>query len=104
MDIGTLVAFWLVCGIVGGIIANSKGAGVQGFILGLMLGPLGVLAAFAVDGRMACTRCGTKLNGRPQICPQCHEPVAHGLDSPDSASDRSELEYVQRMREKRQKG
>lgn len=105
MDFGTLIAFWLVCGIVGGIIGSAKNAGVQGFIVGLMLGPLGVLAAFAVDGREKCSQCGTKLNMGAKICPQCHEPVAGaGLDTADKQSDRSELEYIERMRKKRQSG
>jgi len=38
MDIGPLVAIMLVCGIAGGIIGNSKGAVVQGFLLGVLLG------------------------------------------------------------------
>jgi ribosomal protein L37AE/L43A len=102
MDIGTLVAIWLVCGIVAGIIGSAKNAGVQGFIFGVMLGPLGILAAFAVDGRMNCSQCGTKLNAGAKICPSCHEPVAGGLDLPDNASELAEMEYVRRMREKRQ--
>jgi uncharacterized membrane protein YeaQ/YmgE (transglycosylase-associated protein family) len=102
MDIGTLIAIWLVCGIVAGIIGSAKNAGVQGFILGVMLGPLGILAAFAVDGRMNCSQCGTKLNAGAKICPSCHDPVSGGLDFPDNESDRSEIEYVQKMRSKRE--
>ncbi|TXH51483.1 MAG: hypothetical protein E6Q97_18290 [Desulfurellales bacterium] len=66
-----LIAFWLICGIVGGIIGNAKNAGPGGFALGVLLGSLGVLAAFALDGREKCRRCGTRLNTGAVICPMC---------------------------------
>lgn len=67
-----VIGFWIVCGIVGAIIGASKDSSGIGFILGLLLGPLGVLAAFAVDGRAKCVHCHGRLNGKPEICQHCN--------------------------------
>lgn len=46
-----IIGVWLVCGIVGRIVGSQKGAGTLGAVLGLLLGPLGVIAAGFVDAR-----------------------------------------------------
>lgn len=101
MDFPTLVAFWLVCGVVGGVIGNTKDAGVSGFLLGALLGPLGVLAAFAVDGRPQCEKCRTRIDPKATICPQCRTERSASLEESDSASLNAEEEYVRKMRAKR---
>jgi hypothetical protein len=40
-----LLAGALVCGILGMVVASGKGNGGMGFVLGLLLGPLGILIA-----------------------------------------------------------
>lgn len=80
-----LIGFWIVCGVVGAVIAGQKNAAGAGFFLGLLLGPLGVIAAFAMDNRATCPHCNSRLNGTPKICPQCHREV-----SPVRTGDRSE--------------
>ncbi len=76
---GGLLALWLLlaipCGIVGAIIAQQKNAGGQGFLLGLFFGPLGVLAAFAMDNRPCCPKCHGRLDGRPEVCRHCNSPI-----------------------------
>jgi hypothetical protein len=37
------IAVWFVLACIGGLIGGSKGLGGQGFFLGLLLGPLGIL-------------------------------------------------------------
>lgn len=66
-----LVGGWLVCAAVAAIVGSARNAGGKGFLLGLLLGPLGILAAFAIDGREQCPHCGGRLNGRPQLCQHC---------------------------------
>lgn len=45
----TLIAFWLICGAVSAIVASSRGANaVLAFIVGVALGPLGIIVAFVL--------------------------------------------------------
>jgi hypothetical protein len=42
-----VLGFWLLCGLAAGFIAREKGAdGSDGFLIGVLLGPLGLLMAF----------------------------------------------------------
>ena len=61
----------LICSFVGFSIADKKGSGTAGFLLGFLLGPIGVLIAAFLDGRTNCPTCGSKLNGKPRLCSGC---------------------------------
>ena len=39
------VIIWLVCAVVGGVIGDAKGNFLNGFLVSVLLGPLGVLIA-----------------------------------------------------------
>jgi len=39
------VAFWIICAFIGLAIGSSKGQAAAGFLLGLLLGPVGLLIA-----------------------------------------------------------
>ena len=45
------VLLWLLCGFIAGIIGSKKGEGCVGFIVGVLLGPFGILAAIASKGK-----------------------------------------------------
>ena len=68
MDEGTNL--WVVIGVVAWIasagcaafIADKKRAVGFGFLLGLLFGPLGLIAAGLIDGRPNCPRCGGRIN------------------------------------------
>lgn len=66
-----VVIVLLASAVAGWFAAVDKNAGTQGALLGLLAGPLGVIAALGLDRRRACRTCGGKLNGKPQVCPHC---------------------------------
>jgi hypothetical protein len=76
------VIVWLLCPIADGVAASGKEAVLFGVLCGLLLGPLGVVAALGLDDRPKCPRCGERLNsdrgkttGRKILfstCPHCH--------------------------------
>ena len=69
---------WVACGIIAGIVANKKGEGCLGVIIGLLLGPLGALIAIASSGnRVECPHCKEMIHKAATVCPHCRrEPAA----------------------------
>jgi hypothetical protein len=53
---------WLVCAICSAFIGQQKQATGSGFLLGLLFGPAGMIAAGFVDGRERCRKCGGPQN------------------------------------------
>lgn len=66
------VAGWLLCGILGAIVGSYREATVFGGALGLLFGPIGIVVAFALDGRRACSQCRGKVARGAVVCPHCH--------------------------------
>lgn len=86
----TLAVGWLLSGIIAGMIASSKHRSGCGFlILGLIFGPLAILAAAVMSrDESAVTRAAID-RGDMDLCPACRMPV-HRLAS-KCPSCRSEL-------------
>ncbi|MEH6618508.1 hypothetical protein [Maribacter arcticus] len=67
------VVIWIGLGIVGAMIANSKGnSGCGGFILGVLLGPIGLLISFFSSDDDNVKR---QRTGDTKKCPFCAEYV-----------------------------
>lgn len=65
----------IALGIVGALIGDRRGHGVQGFFAGFFLGPLGWLLAYcANDDRERCDACRSVIELDARICPHCHSP------------------------------
>ena len=76
----TLVVIWTICGVAGAIVGSPKNAAGAGFLLGFLLGPIGIIVAFAVDGRRKCPKCATRVNAGATICPQCSSKLVADAD------------------------
>ena len=69
----------LACAVAGAAIRNRKGEPVQGFVAGLVLGPLGVVLAalYPVRGRSLgvdqkkCPDCAEWVKGEANVCRFC---------------------------------
>lgn len=77
---GIVIAGWLCSAIVGGIIGSGRNRAGVGFALGLLFGPLGAIAAFALDGRARCPQCWNRIDEGVTICSTCHAELGwfHG--------------------------
>jgi zinc-ribbon domain len=70
-----LLAFWLLCGILAGIIASSKGgSGFLGFVVGALLGPIGVIISLFMGNSKNLAEKAV-VSGEMKKCPQCAELV-----------------------------
>jgi hypothetical protein len=74
--LAVIVIGWVVSGVVGAVIGSRRNSSAIGFALGLLFGPLGAIAAFALDGRFPCPRCGNKIDNDVRLCPTCRGEVA----------------------------
>ena len=71
----------LLCGFFGWLIAWRREAETQGLILGLFLGPFGVIAACLLDGRGRCVECREPLGHGAKICGHCGAKYARPFGS-----------------------
>ena len=67
--IGLILLGFLVCGGLGARIAGQRECERDGLILGMVFGPLGLLAAMVIDGRAKCQQCASRFNRGAKICP-----------------------------------
>ena len=68
---GIVIAGWFCSAIVGGIIGSGRNSAGAGFVLGLLFGPIGAIAAFALDGRVRCPQCANHIDTDVLMCPTC---------------------------------
>ena len=70
------VIFWLVCGVVAAMIGADKGEAVSGFVVGFVLGPLGVVVALLSQGNTKkCDACQKRVNRMATKCPYCQSLI-----------------------------
>lgn len=67
---------WLLCGIISAVVASNKGrSGFGWFILGFLLGPLGLILALVVSKNETAVEQSAIKNGNMKKCPYCAELV-----------------------------
>lgn len=74
-----IIPLWIICcvacALFGAEIGARREARTVGIWLGLLFGPLGLIALQGFDYRPLCRTCGGPLNRvqfTPRICPHCH--------------------------------
>ena len=70
---GIFLLISLALGWAGWALCKSKGRGIAGFVLGFLLGPIGLILGIALP-----TRAGFLSIRLPRICPKCYEQLAPG--------------------------
>jgi hypothetical protein len=66
------VGWW--CGIIAALIGAPKGQGWLGFLLGALLGPLGILImVFTQGNRKICPYCKEKIHKDASVCSRCQK-------------------------------
>ena len=69
MTLESAILYWLLCGVVGGAIGAMKGRVGPGVLLGVFLGPLGILLSIGLKNQKEIDKKHTKK------CPYCAERV-----------------------------
>jgi ATP:corrinoid adenosyltransferase len=71
---GVLI-FWIICGVIGGMIGSGKGKTGAGVALGLLLGPLGVIIALVMKTDTQRVETQAIESGESRKCPFCSELI-----------------------------
>lgn len=77
------IIFWVLCGVIAGMIGSQKGAGCLSFFLGFALGPFGVIIVLLMGGnRKKCPYCMELINKDAKVCPKCQrdQPIEDKKD------------------------
>ncbi len=70
------LVIWLVCGIIAAVIAMNKGrSGCGWFLVGVLLGPLGIILALVVSEDKTEVEKRNMQSGEMKKCPFCAELV-----------------------------
>lgn len=71
-----LFLFWIACAIAGAAVGGRVNSAGTGFILGLILGPLGLIIAFTLKGdRRKCPFCAELVKPEAKVCPHCQRDI-----------------------------
>jgi len=73
----TFILLWLACGVISAMVASSKGRNSGGwFLIGILLGPIGLLGAVGVGNRTEERKTYSGLqSGKLRKCPVCAEAI-----------------------------
>ena len=68
------IILWLICGVAAALVGSSRGdTGVGWFLIGVVLGPFGLLLAFTAG--VKCHYCQSKISEKATVCPKCQREV-----------------------------
>lgn len=85
------IVIWLACGLISAMIGSKKGAGCSGFIIGIILGPLGIVAALISKGnRKTCPFCKELIHKDAVVCPHCQK------DQPNDGKPKSFMDGLKK--------
>jgi hypothetical protein len=70
------VFVWLICGIIAAMIGAKKDTGCAGFLVGVLLGPFGIVLALVMKGdRVRCPYCRELMHKKATVCPHCQRDM-----------------------------
>ena len=93
MDPATiLVPLALACAVLGTIMGNYRNASGTGLVLGLIFGPLGLIAMLAVDRRPQCPTCRARINEGGSRCAACRQPLVWDDSGPVTPEEADEVQ------------
>ena len=83
----TIVVWWLLFGLAAGIVTAAKSQNalgfLPGFLVGVLLGPIGLLISFFIkpskrkqmQGKRECPHCRSLIDARATVCPHCQREI-----------------------------
>lgn len=70
------LVIWILCGVISAVVASNKGrSGLGWFLIGFLLGPLGLILALVVGQNREAVEKAALRSGEMQKCPYCAELI-----------------------------
>ena len=89
------VVIWICFAVIGSAIGEKKGRKNTGIVLGLLLGPIGLIIILAMDGdKISCPHCKTKISPRATSCPRCTKDIKIRKENKNSQTEWSYLKKL----------
>ena len=89
------VVIWICFAVIGSFIGEKKGRQNTGIVLGLLLGPIGLIIILAMDGdKISCPHCKTKISPRATSCPRCTKDIKIRKENKKSQTEWSYLKKL----------
>ena len=89
------VVIWICFAVIGSFIGEKKGRQNTGIVLGLLLGPIGLIIILAMDGdKISCPHCKTKISPRATSCPRCTKDIKIRKENKNSQTEWSYLKKL----------
>ena len=89
------VVIWICFAVIGSAIGEKKGRKNTGIVLGLLLGPFGLIIILAMDGdKISCPHCKTKISPRATSCPRCTKDIKIRKENKKSQTEWSYLKKL----------
>ena len=86
---------WICFAVIGSFIGEKKGRKNTGIVLGLLLGPIGLIIILAMDGdKISCPHCKTKISPRATSCPRCTKDIKIRKENKNSQTEWSYLKKL----------
>jgi len=72
-----IIFFWLICGVIAASIGSDKECGCLGFILGILLGPFGIIIILLIKGnKKLCPYCMSRIPAEATVCSKCQRDMS----------------------------
>ncbi len=90
---------WVLFGLVGAAIGQTRCRPVAGFLLGMLLGPIGWLLIAFSDGRPQCPACRERIQPAAAVCGHCRAALAWIAGRPllDDRQSRQRARQAERL-------
>lgn len=71
------ILIWIVCGMAGAALLSRNNSSGLGCVLGLLLGPIGVIIALVMreTGGRRCPHCREHVHQDATVCPHCQRDL-----------------------------
>ena len=99
-----IIFFWFICGVIAAVIGSDKECGCLGFILGILLGPFGIIIILLIKGnRKLSPYCMSRINAEATVCSKCQRDMPQEEKAEREIESEKTKEFIDQKKRKMSK-